>query len=450
MTDRLLTISAITFSALLAGSALSAEHLTIQQLQRYGSGNHLHSVSIIGTVQAIEVLPPVTISQKCLRLYGRATFLLTDETGTIPVDVPGSCFAGADQALPKTSDLIRLTAMIQVFRPDGHKDQILRAVAQEIVILDPQERALGLPVEMAILPMQEYAIPAGSHPHDVAPAPDGSVWYVGQASGELGRLDPETGRVHRIKLGDQSRPHGVIVGPDGAPWITDGGLNAIVRVDPRTETVKVFPLPPGREGANLNTATFDRSGRLWFTGQSGVYGRLNPTDAKLEVFDAPKGAGAYGIATAPDGTVYFVSLAGSYLGRIDSETGKVTVIEPPTPKAGTRRVWADSKGNLWVSEWNVGKVARYSPSDRTWREWPLPGSKPGAYAVYVDEKDKVWLTDFGANALVRFDPEQERFHTFPIPSPNAQVRQLLGRAYEVWGAESGTDKLVVVRTLQKP
>jgi len=33
-----------------------------------------------------------------------------------------------------------------------------------------------------------------------------------------------------------------------------------------------------------------------------------------------------------------------------------------------------------------------------------------------------------------------------LPSANAEVRQLLGREGEVWGAESGTDKLVVVYT----
>jgi streptogramin lyase len=27
---------------------------------------------------------------------------------------------------------------------------------------------------------------------------------------------------------------------------------------------------------NLNTAAFDASGTLWFTGQGGVYGRLDP------------------------------------------------------------------------------------------------------------------------------------------------------------------------------
>ena len=68
------------------------------------------------------------------------------------------------------------------------------------------------------------------------------------------------------------------------------------------------------------------------------------------------------------------------------------------------------------------------------------------YAVFVDERDAVWLTDFGANALVRFEPATSRFTRVPLPSPGANVRQLLGRTGQVWGAESGTDKLVVVST----
>jgi virginiamycin B lyase len=294
--------------------------------------------------------------------------------------------------------------------------------------------------------IQEYFVPSGSHPHDVAPAPDGSVWYVAQNLGELGQLDSGTGRIERIKLGEKSRPHGVIVGPDGAPWITDGGLNAIVRVDPVTKAVRVFPLPSGRGGANLNTATFDKRRVLWFTGQSGVYGRLDLTTGQVEVFDAPKGTGPYGIAATPDGTVYYASLAGSYIARLDSDTGVATVIEPPTPRQGARRVWTDSKGKIWVSEWNVGQLGRYDPVANTWKEWRIPGKNPGAYAVYVDDQDKVWVSDFGANAFVRFDPTTERFESFPLPSGNAQVRQLLGRPGEVWGAESGGDKLVVIRT----
>jgi virginiamycin B lyase len=298
--------------------------------------------------------------------------------------------------------------------------------------------------EQASYEITEFPVPPGSHPHDVAPAEDGGVWYTAQHSGELGYLDPETGETRHIPLGAGSAPHGVIVGPDGAPWITDGGLNAIVRVDPDTEEVEVFPLPASTGYANLNTATFDGNGILWFTGQSGYYGRLDPATGELEVFDAPRGRGPYGITTTPDGEVYYASLAGSHIAHIDTETGEATVIEPPTPNQGARRIWSDSQGRLWVSEWEAGQLGMYDPATETWTEWPLPGNNPMPYSVYVDEEDMVWLSDFGANALVRFDPETETFETFPLPSRDAAVRQMLGREGEVWGAESGTDKLVVV------
>ena len=294
--------------------------------------------------------------------------------------------------------------------------------------------------------LQEYAVPRGSHPHDVAPAADGGVWYTAQHTGQLGWLDPETGETRHIPLGEGSAPHGVMVGPDGAAWITDSGLDAIVRVDPETDEVRTFPLPEGRGSANLNTLTLDERGRVWFTGQAGVYGVVNPETGEVRVWDAPGGRGPYGITTTPEGDVYYASLAGSHIARIDVETGEATPIQPPTPDQGARRVWSDSKGKIWVSEWNAGKVAVYDPTGRDWREWRLPGDDPQAYAVYVDERDKVWLSDFGANALVMFDPETENFESFPLPSPNGAVRQIHGRPGEVWGPESGADKIVVIRT----
>lgn len=293
--------------------------------------------------------------------------------------------------------------------------------------------------------LREFPVPPRSHPHDVAPAPDGGVWYTAQVGGALGYLDPATGRTREIKLGAGSAPHGVVVGPDGAPWITDGGLNAIVRVDPKTNSVTRFSLPRGREGANLNTATFDHRGVLWFTGQSGVYGRLDPSTGKLDVFDAPRGRGPYGICTAPDGSVYFASLAGSFVARLDTTSGGATLLDPPTAHQGARRVWADSKGRIWVSEWNVGQLGVYDPASSRWHEWRLPSGDAQPYAVYVDDQNIIWLSDFAGNALVRFDPALETFERFPLPTPQAAVRQLLGRPGEVWGAESGTDKLVVAR-----
>jgi virginiamycin B lyase len=307
----------------------------------------------------------------------------------------------------------------------------------------------ALPLAAGAAEVQYFPVQAGDHPHDVAPAPDGTVWYTGQAKGVLGRLDPKTGSVERIPLGEGSRPHGVIVGPDGAAWVTDSGLNAIVRVDPASKEVKTWNLPEDRPNTNLNTPAFDGKGRIWFTGQAGIYGRLDPKTGAMEVWNAPKGRGPYGIDATPAGEIYYVSLAGSFLGKPDLESGETTVVEPKTPQAGTRRVWSDSKGRLWVAEWNAGNVSVYDPATKEWKVYKLPGEQPHAYAVYVDDQDKVWLTDFTANAIVSFDPVTETFTSFPSDKEGAAVRQLLGRAGEVWGAESGTDRLVVIRTGKK-
>lgn len=290
----------------------------------------------------------------------------------------------------------------------------------------------------------EYPLPA--YPHDVAPDPadPNTVWWTAQGDAALGRLNPATGENQLIPLGAGSRPHGVIIGPDGAAWVTDSGLNAIVRVDPATEAVKSFPLPADIPNINMNTAAFDGKGILWFTGQSGYYGSVDPTSETVTVWEAPRGRGPYGIDATPDGRIFYASLAGNHIAEINTQTGEATPIDPPTPGQGARRVWSDAQGIIWVSEYHAGQVGRYDPSNGEWREWKLPGAQPLAYAVYVDEQDKVWLSDFAANTLVLFDPVTEAFHAFPL-SPTGNVRQILGRTGEVWGAESGANKLILIK-----
>lgn len=304
---------------------------------------------------------------------------------------------------------------------------------QPAAVANPNVRVFELPIK-------------DGRVHDVAPAPDGKIWYTGQRQGTLGIIDPASGDIREIPLGEGSAPHGVIQGPDGTAWITDSGQNAIVRYDPKSGKIDVWKLPEDTGYANLNTGAFDGDGIHWFTGQNGIYGRLDPRTGEMKIFKDPDGRGPYGIAATPGGDVYYVSLAGSHLARIDRMTGEATIIEPPTPGQGARRVWSDSKGDLWISEWNSGQLSRYSPASKEWKSWKLPGTAPKAYAVYVDERDIVWVTDFGANATLTFDPTREQWTSIPGSGPGANVRQILGRPGEVYLPESGTNRVMLVRT----
>jgi virginiamycin B lyase len=325
-----------------------------------------------------------------------------------------------------------------------NRRQFLNSAAVGVLAAPALLRAAG--AQEGPFRVKYYPVAAGTGPHDVTPAPDGAIWFTGQRNGSLGRLDPRDGSFKLVDLGKGAAPHGVVIGPDGAPWVTEGGQNAIARVDPGDRRVTLFRLPEKERYANLNTGVFDKNGIYWFTGNSGVYGRLEPKSGDITVFKAPRGNGPYGITVTPKGDVWYASLAGNHIARIDPATGRATVVEPPTPNQGARRVWSDSKGRLWVSEWNSGNVSMHDPADGSWKAWKLPGDSPRTYSVYVDDKDKVWLTDFSANAIVRFDPLTEKFNVFASDRPGANVRQMDGRPGEAWGGESGTDRLVVIQT----
>lgn len=290
-----------------------------------------------------------------------------------------------------------------------------------------------------------YPIKAGLGNRDVAPAADGTVWFANQFSGTVGHLDPKTGKYDLFPLGRGSSPHGILMGPDGNAWAMDGGQNAIVRVDSRDHKMTVFPLPHSVPDINLNTGVFDPAGVLWFTGQNGYYGSVDPKTGKVEVFDAPVGEGPYGITVTPKGVVWFTSFACNYIAWIDPKTHRATAVDVPDPHAGgSRRIWSDSKGRLWLATWGTGALYRYDPADQSWASYKLPGLGPRGYSTYVDDEDIVWVSEFMADAILRFDPQTESFVSIPSDRPTVQLLQMNGTHGKVWGGEQGSSRIVLV------
>src|SRR5712691_9543788 len=56
----------------------------------------------------------------------------------------------------------------------------------------------------------------GSRPHDPRAAKDGSIWWTGQLSNKLGRIDPKSGAIREYTLrSPHSGPHGLAEDKDG-------------------------------------------------------------------------------------------------------------------------------------------------------------------------------------------------------------------------------------------
>lgn len=118
--------------------ATEPERVSIQTLlSPQATSYQLHLVTLEGVTSALQILPPIVgsyspRSKPCL-LYGRASFVLGDETGSLPVVVLGSCNPGAAEALPTDGDLVRVTGIVQVMTAEAPRDVRVQATAIQIL-----------------------------------------------------------------------------------------------------------------------------------------------------------------------------------------------------------------------------------------------------------------------------------------------------------------------------
>lgn len=94
---------------------------------------------------------------------------------------------------------------------------------------------------------REWQVPTpGSRPHDSLATRDGAIWYTGQLSNKLGRVDTKTGQVREYPLKTpQTAPHGLVEDKDGNIWFTGNNTSIIGKLDPRTQQFQSWVIPSG-------------------------------------------------------------------------------------------------------------------------------------------------------------------------------------------------------------
>ena len=362
--------------------------------------------------------------------------------------------------------------------------------ASYIPALGEHFEAPAPPRESAVITEWEVGA-AGSFQHDAVVHPDGRVYVVDMTQDRLYRLDPQTGvrSAFDIPRGDsplggvfaQQRPipinadahvgpHSIQVAPDGALWMSLALGNKLARFDPVRERFEIVEQAGG--GLYPHTLRFDAKGRLWYTlAISNHVGMLDPSTGEKRTFrlpartwgeaavvrflpfgmwlqkfidltpsgDGPQLPIPYGIDIAPDGGVWFSQLNERRIGRLDPESGAVTLIDTPFP--APRRLRFDGQGNLWIPSFSGSLLARFTPSTGVFKTWPLPTEPAGTetpYALNIDRRrGMVWICGTNSDTLIRFDPADEQFSVYPMPTRVTYTREIdFDAAGAVWTSNS--------------
>ena len=294
----------------------------------------------------------------------------------------------------------------------------------------PEAVVIPGPVEVSI---REWMAPSlGSRPHDPLAAADGSIWWTGQWTSRLGRVDPATGEIKEFPLPGDSGPHGLAEDADGNVWFTGINDNYIGMLDPTTGEVTQHPVleaavvPAGARGPH--TPIFDQDGTLWFTLQSGMVGRLVPRTGEMKVVATPSdNTYPYGIQVNSRGVPWYVDFRGNRVGSIDPETMEITEYTLPNPDARPRRIALGPDDVVWYTDYARGYVGRFDPATGGVHEWPSPSGPDSRPYGIATVGTVVWYSESGVrdDTLVRFDPETEEFQTWLIPSGGGVIRNMM-------------------------
>ena len=266
----------------------------------------------------------------------------------------------------------------------------------------------------------------GSRPHDPLATKDGALWYTGQMTNTLGRIDPKTRKVREFKLTTaHSGPHGLVEDKSGNVWYTGNTGMLVGKLEPKTGKVTEYKMPDAA-ARDPHTLVFDQAGILWFTAQNGNrVGRLDPATGEIKLLTPPSAnSRPYGMGVDSKGTVYYVAFGTNKIGAVDPKTLAIREFTLPDAASRPRRMTITSDDIVWYADHSRGFVGRLDPATGKVTEYASPsGPKSSPYGMSAI-KDVIWYveTTTKPNMVVRFDPKTEKFQSWPIPGGGDIVR----------------------------
>jgi streptogramin lyase len=295
--------------------------------------------------------------------------------------------------------------------------------------LKPLPRATGKSTRVVIT---EYELPRKPlMPHDVIVDAEGIVWFSMFDEQFLGRFDPRTLQYaeYAIPVQRPDYPKGTLdleTDPQGNLWMSHMFQSGAVKFDKRTRKFEAFPLPKERQNEHsqqsmVGPQQWTVDGKLWIN-DAGIPGlhRLDTRTGKWETwkpYENMKGPhSVYGIYADSKNNIFFMDFGGENVGRIDAQSGKLTLFPTPTPRSRPRRGRMDAEDRVWFAEWRAEQIGMFDTRTEKFREWPVPGPYTAPYDVVRDKTGKVWTAGMNSDRVLRLDLDTGEYAEYPLPS----------------------------------
>ena len=224
----------------------------------------------------------------------------------------------------------------------------------------------------------------------------------------LTRVDPSTGDT--VVVGGGLAPCGLAADPSGDVWVANcypraGPEANVVRIDAMTlEFEATWPVPGG-EGFYRGLAY--GGGSLWISEVAGG--------------DRPPERGD------PAGALPHVQ---HIVTQLDPATGRQRSIDLADP--GTALAWSEGYGDLWVSNFAIGRLTRIHPASGTVGTIDTAAVNP---AFLVIAGDVVWVGDWGGPRVVRHSAvgsARTRVVSLPVRNATAGVWDVAAGLGAIW------------------
>jgi streptogramin lyase len=270
-------------------------------------------------------------------------------------------------------------------------------------------------------------------PHDVILDPDGKAWFTDFGHQVLGKLDPQNGKVteYQVPMLKPDFPPGLLdveLDKQGDLWVGLMLQAGIAKFDRRLEKFTMYPLPKdintdASQQAMVMPVSTHVDGKVWMNSAGGLAGmhRMDLATGKFDTFkpyqDFPKGPehSVYGIKADSKNNLYFFDFAVDYVGRIDAQTGKVSLFRTPTPNSNPRRGYMDDQDRLWFAEYRANKLAMFDTKTEKFTEWALPTPYSYPYDVMPDRNGELWTAGMSTDRVTRLDPKTGAVVEYQLP-----------------------------------